>query len=181
MNEIISKYISKLRSPKILVIAGVLGIILIAFSSFLGGSEENDAETVKTEITPQEYCSMLEDDICKIVTDITGSKKVTAVVTLESGMRYSYADTKEEISSDKTEKETKSSDSELKEGYITVKTADGGEQALLITTEMPEIRGVAIVCEGGDSEIINEKILNTVTAALNITSKRVYICGRKAK
>ena len=59
-----------------------------------------------------------------------------------------------------------------------MKTADGGEQALLITEQMPEIRGVAIVCEGGDNEIINEKIKNTVTAALNITSKRVYICGR---
>ena len=104
---------------------------------------------------------------------------MTVVITLESGIRYSYADTREEISSDKTEKEAQSSGSELKEGYITVKTADGGEQALLITAEMPEVRGVAIVCEGGDSEIISEKIQNTVTAALNITSKRVYICGRK--
>ena len=55
--------------------------------------------------------------------------------------------------------------------------ADGGEQALLVTTEMPEVRGVAIVCEGGDSEAINEKIENAVTAALDITSKRVYIAG----
>ena len=42
---------------------------------------------------------------------------------------------------------------------------------------MPEVRGVAIVCEGGDNEIIAEKIQNTVTAALNITSKRVSIAG----
>ena len=60
---------------------------------------------------------------------------------------------------------------------VTVKTADGGEQALLVTTEMPQVRGVAVVCEGGDDEIINEKITNAVTAALNITSKRVYIAG----
>ena len=39
------------------------------------------------------------------------------------------------------------------------------------------MRGVAVVCEGGDDEIINEKITNAVTAALNITSKRVYIAG----
>ena len=50
---------------------------------------------------------------------------------------------------------------------------------MLITEKMPEIRGVAIVCEGGDSEFIKEKITNSVTAALDITSKRVYICGRK--
>ena len=71
----------------------------------------------------------------------------------------------------------KSTSSENKQSYITVKTADGGEQALLVTAEMPEVRGVAVVCRGGDDELINEKIKNAVTAALNITSKRVYIAG----
>jgi len=179
MNEFFGKYISKLRSPKGLIIAGLVGILLIFFSSFIGGNEKKEQVKTNAEITPEEYCLELEQDICDIVSGITGSKRVTAVVTLDSGIRYSYADTKEEISSDKNEKEHQSSNSELKEGYITVKTSDGGEQALLITTQMPEIRGVAIVCEGGDNPIINEKILNTVTAALNITSKRVYICGRK--
>jgi stage III sporulation protein AG len=42
---------------------------------------------------------------------------------------------------------------------------------------MPEIRGVAIVCIGGDNELIAQKIENTVTAALNITSQRVSIAG----
>ena len=63
------------------------------------------------------------------------------------------------------------------DGRVLVTPADGGEQALLVTTEMPQVRGVAVVCEGGDDEIINEKITNAVTAALNITSKRVYIAG----
>ena len=101
------------------------------------------------------------------------------VITLESGIKYSYADISEGISENKTASNSESTSSELKQSYITVKTADGGEQALLVTTEMPEVRGVAIVCEGGDDEIINEKIQNAVTAALNITSKRVYIAGGK--
>lgn len=180
MNEILNKYLSKLYSPRLLIIAGCLGLLLIALSSFTGRKQENSSE-LNAEITAQEYCKALEDDIRNIVSDITGSKSVTVIVTPESGIRYSYADTREAVSSDKTEREVKSSDSELKEGYITVKNADGGEEALLITTQMPEIRGVAIVCEGGDNEIINEKISNAVTAALNITSKRIYICGRKAK
>ena len=52
---------------------------------------------------------------------------------------------------------------------------------MLITTEMPEVRGVAIVCEGGDDEETNQKIQSAVTAALNITSKRVYITGGKTQ
>ena len=81
-------------------------------------------------------------------------------------------------SKEETLKENKTSDSELKSGYITVKTADGGEKALIVTTQMPEIRGVAVVCQGGDDEALREKIKNAVTSALNITSQRVYICGR---
>ena len=179
MNEVLKKYIMKLKNPKILVFLGLTGIILIFISSFFTGKTEEKIVSESTELTAEEYRLELQNEISSMVSSITGSKNVKTVVTLESGIRYSYADTREELSSDKKEKETQISDSELKEGYITVKTADGGEQALLVTTQMPEIRGVAIVCEGGDNEVINQKILNTVTAALNITSKRVYICGRK--
>jgi stage III sporulation protein AG len=179
MNDVVNKYINKLKSPKFLIIAGALGIALIYFSTLFSGGEKPKDDTVKTVLpTADEYKETIESDLRKMVTQITGSKKVTVVVTLENSVAYSYADIKEETESIKTEKEKQTSDSERKEGYVTVKTADGGEQALLITEQMPEIRGVAIVCEGGDNEIINEKIKNTVTAALNITSKRVYICGR---
>lgn len=179
MNKLITKYISKIRSPKILIAAGAVGIALIYLSTLFTPKEAEPKKTSDVSVTAAEYCEQLENDICEMVRNITGSKKVTAVVTLESGIRYSYADIKEESVASTDKDETKSSDTQLKEGYITVKTADGGEQALLITEQMPEVRGVAIVCEGGDNEIIKEKIESTVTAALNITSKRVYICGGK--
>lgn len=177
MNNIITKYIEKLKNPRILIIIGVLGILLIFLSSLSGGKEETKAQNQNTEISVEEYRLSLEKDIRQIVKGITGSNKATVVVTLESGMRYKYADITEGASTDKTEDNETSSSSEIKQGYITVKTADGGEDALLVTTQMPEIRGVAIVCLGGDNEIIAEKIENTVTAALNITSQRVHIAG----
>ena len=178
MNEFINKYIIKLKSPKILMIAGVVGIALIYLSTAFTSDKKAEVKNADSSSAMiEEYREKLENDICKMVSNITGSKKVTAVVTLENGIRYSYADMREEALTEKLESETKSSDKELKEGYITVKTADGGEQALLITEQMPEVRGVAIVCEGGDNEVLNEKIKNTVMAAFDITSKRVYICG----
>lgn len=178
MNKIIENYVKKLRSPKVLIAVGICGILLIFLSTLFSG-EEKETKTASNEFSAEEYRAELEEGVEKTVSKITGSKDVSVVITLESGIRYSYADTKEESSSDKTENQAKSSDTELKEGYITVKSADGGEQALLITAQMPEIRGVAIVCEGGDNEILNQKIQSAVMAALDITSKRVYVCGRK--
>lgn len=178
MNDVINKLTEKIKNPKILVAAGLVGMALIFLSSFIGGGDKSGEKTPSGEnITADEYRAQLEDSIEEIVKSITGSGNVKVVITLESGIKYSYADIKEGVSADKTESDSKSTSSELKQSYITVKSADGGEQALLVTTEMPEVRGVAIVCEGGDDEQINEKIQNAVTAALNITSKRVYIAG----
>ncbi len=179
MIKIPENLILKLKSPKTLMILGITGILLIFLSTFFGGEKQDETEKNIREMSVEEYRIGLQDDIKEMVTSITGSRKVTVVVTLESGIRYSYADTREETVSGKTESDSESKGSELKESYITVKSPEGGEEALLLTTEMPEIRGVAVVCDGGDNEILSEKIKNTVTAALNITSKRVYICGRK--
>ena len=177
MNERIKEWLVFLKKPKILIIAGLLGMVLIFLSS-LGGGEDKTPKETGGEFSAEDYRISLQEDIRKMVTEITGSKNVNVVITLENSISYSYADTREETSAAESKENGESSDTQIKAGYITLETADGGEEALLVTAKMPEIRGVAIVCEGGDNKLLNEKIKNTVTAALNITSKRVYICGR---
>lgn len=179
MNEMLKKFIPKKISPKILITVGLLGIVLIGASSLLETKEKPEVVAESEEMSVLSYKQLLEEELCQMVTYITGSRKVSVVVTLDSSVVYSYADITKEATSDKTEGDTKSAQSELDSGYVTIKTADGGEEALLIKAEMPSVRGVAVVCEGGDNERTAEKIKNAVMAALDITAKRVYICGRK--
>lgn len=175
MNE---KIKSLTKNPKVLVIVGMVGIALIFLSSVFSGGEDEKTEVYDTKTyTAEQYRELLETDIKNIITGITGDKNPTVVITLESGIRYSYASA-DEIDSSSSYGDTSDQSSESKKkSYITVRTADGGEQALVVTEIMPEVRGVAIVCAGGNSENIAEKIKNAVTAALNITAKRVYISG----
>ena len=177
MNEIIKKYTAVLKSPKVLIIIGICGILLIGLSSILPSGEKKEESSSEQSLTAEQYRISLEESISKTVSSITGSQNVTVMITLESGIKYSYAEEAEGTSQNKTESDSESFSSENKQSYIIVKDSSGGERALLITEQMPEVRGVAIVCEGGDSEEIAEKIKNAVTAALNITSKRVYIAG----
>jgi stage III sporulation protein AG len=175
MNDLLKKYLEKLKNPRTLIIIGVIGIVLIFLSSFIEPTP--DVTKGAEDFSAEEYKESLEKDVTKLVKSISGSRKVTVVITLESGMNYQYADNLEETDETKNDNQNTAEKSELKQNYITVKNADGSEAAILISKQMPEIRGVAIVCEGGDNAALNQKIQNAVMSALNITSKRVYIAG----
>ena len=175
MNEKIKKII---ENPKYLVIIGVCGIVLIFLSSlFTSASNNSNTQNTSSTYTVEQYQKELQSNIENVVRGITGDDNPTVIITLESGIKYSYASADETDKSSATGSTSDQSSESKKQSYITVRTADGGEQALIVTEIMPQIRGVAIICKGGNIEQTAEKIKNAVTAALNITSKRVYISG----
>ena len=175
MNEAVKKAEKLIKNPKLLVTIGLVGIVLIFISSFFGGDTESGNTVSGSEYSPEQYCEQLERRVQRLVEHITGDKDATVVITVDGGKSYEYADATEYTASTSDEQESESTN----KSYITVRTADGGEQALIISETMPKVRGVAIVCDGGDDEIISKSIENAVTAALDITSKRVYIAGGK--
>ena len=156
MNKLLSRIPSVINKPKILVTAGLLGIALIFISTLIPSSKSAGGKA--ESISAEEYRKKAEENVKEIVAGITGDRDCTVVVTLESGVRYTYADSKESDTSAQTDKESEQNRSATKQSYITVKSADGGEEPLIVTEIMPEIRGVAIVCELGDSPGVAEKI-----------------------
>ena len=66
-----------------------------------------------------------------------------------------------------------SDDFEIK--YLKIIDANGAEQALSVTELQPSVKGVVVVCEGGDNKEVQEKVRDAVKTALNITSKRVFV------
>ncbi len=180
MNDFLKKSTAVIKKPKTLVIIGLVGIILIAVSSFIPvGSGKTATDTKCQTVDAEQYRLKLEKDVKRIVKGITGDSNCTVVITLESGVRYTYADTSQQDKSSASGQNLEESSSSSEKSYITVKTADGGEKPLLVTEVMPQVRGVAVVCNGGDNKETVEKIKGSVTAALDITSKRVYVAGGK--
>lgn len=178
MNEAINKIKSFLKKPKLLIALGIFGIALLLFSTFFEGENSKESKTSVNNIAEvEEYRKMLEEDVLKIVKSISGDKKATVVVTLENGIKYSYADSFNSQSSSSSGTNAKNESNSSSKTYLTVRGDDGVENPLIITEIMPEVRGVAIVCEGGNDAVLAEKISKAVMAALNITSKRVYIVG----
>jgi len=165
----------EITKGKRLMVIGIIGIVLIGISSFsMSDKKEQKAEE---GVSVEDYRQALEEEIKEIVVNIVGDKKVNVVVTLETGFRREYAGETEDSVNEKKDGEENNLSTDKKEKAITVKASDGSEQALVVTEYMPQIRGVAIVIPGQEKAEIKEEVSAAVTAALNITSKRVYIAN----
>lgn len=169
------------KNKKIAIILGVLGIVLIFFSNYVKPTK-NDTKEIKKEITTQEYTKQLEDNLKNIVSSIAGAGETKIMITLENGPEMKYAtEEKTKTNSEALQETSKNSgtqtkqsgDSELK--YIIVKDSNGGEKALAITEFEPTVKGVVVVCSGGDIPAVEQRITSAVTTALNISSKKVCV------
>lgn len=169
MNSKYLKWVKTLfKNTKVITAIGIIGILLIGLSSVFTApkKEEKEKETVcSIEI----YRTDLEKQIKNVATKITGDKKVSVLITLENGVKYLYANEKEENKSEKSEG--------VKQSYITVKTQDGAEKALVITEYMPIVRGVAVVCGTATQNEINA-LQNAITASLGINKNQVFVTAK---
>ena len=82
----------KLNTKKkiiILVLLGILGILLVILGSGGIKTEKNNENIVYTSAT-EEYISLLENKIRNITEQISGSEKVSVVISVDGGIEYIY-------------------------------------------------------------------------------------------
>jgi stage III sporulation protein AG len=173
VKEKLMDFLKGKKAVRLIFIIGIASVVLIFASDFFHKSTSGE-NTAENDFSQEEYLSVLEQDITRLVSGICGDTAPIVTVTLETGLVYEYADeTKQNSAADK---EKTSEESE--KTYITVKNQAGGEVPLIITSHMPQIRGVAVICNVSDEETA-EKIEEAVAAALDITLRQIYI-GRKS-
>ncbi len=181
MNEGVARRFERLRQrlsgkrrAVALLLLGLCGLGLLRFSSHADASQtQRPADT--READDAAYCAALEAKICALVEGVTGSRDVRVALTLDAGTQYFYTD---ETKRAQTGGSAQTSEN-TEQTYVTVRSSDGGETALLRTRAMPTVRGVAIVC-GPLTKDAAVEIRNTVTTALGVPDKCVYVVGRNS-
>ena len=174
---------------KIIVFAGLAGIVLILISGNLkscDGYQSNQLQPVSSQpsVTAEQYEKGLEANLTGIISQISGVGNAKVLVTLDQTAQYVYA-TEEKQSrqqtSEKSDSQTGKSEDDYSDEttYLLVKNSDGSEQALRVTEIQPLVKGVVVVCDGGDDPNVQQSVTDAVTTALHITSVRV--CVIKAK
>lgn len=166
--------IEKIRMDKkllIVMLIGLSGAIMLIFTGTETGkqpvSEEKETTTNAVVSSASDIESLLEDKLVSIVSQVKGAGKTKAVVTVGSAGEYVYAaNTKRESDS-----KSVSEDREI----VIYESENGVDSGLVISIRGPDIIGVAIVCEGGESAVVKSEITKLVTSLFGIGSDRVYV------
>ena len=183
---VVEKFKQIVNSPKrntYIAVVGIFVVILIAFSNCSQSKDEVINSSVDARFDYNEYSLLLEEKIEKIVENIEGAGKCSVMVTLEKTEEYVYfteekisTNTEEEKTQEKT-KQTIESDKETKAGIV--ENRNSGNEVLVSTTLMPQVGGVVVICEGGGSVLVQERVTNAVATALNISHNKVFVTKKQ--
>ncbi|MGN1420085.1 MAG: hypothetical protein ACI4XC_01045 [Eubacterium sp.] len=154
------------KKIKIIIAVGLIGVILIAMSDIFADSGKDSKAVTSDNISYSDYTNELEDKLCNIISSIDGVGECKVMITLENSKENVYATDNE----NKTDSDSASS----KDEYV-IYDSDNGETPVLIKEYYPKIQGVSVVCSGGDSIVVKEQIINTVTSLFNISTNRVSV------
>lgn len=169
------------KNKTIIVVIGILAIIFIFLSNyFTNTNTPAQHENIIDKNTSLEYSRQLEKDLSGIISGIEGAGECKVMVTLENGIETKYA-TQGKTNSELVTQENGNSSTQTKQSgdtqteYIIIKNSDGTQQALQITEIEPTVKGVVVVCSGGENPTVQQRIISAVTTALNISSKKVCV------
>jgi len=142
----------------------------------LPGLQQAAGTAAKT--TAEDFLEKTEAKLADVVGSIQGAGKCRIMVTLENGVEYVYA-TQQKVNTDRQEgtdgNSSKLNQRDDTEESIVIVETENGRQGLLVTELQPTVKGVVIVCEGGDQPLVQQRVTDAVTIALNISSKRVCV------
>lgn len=164
------------KRVRILALLGALGILLLCLSEFLPHTRTAQKEdTAKTQTDVNDFCAQTEKKLSELIAQVEGAGRVQVMLTIESSDEKIYAADEKSNAKTDGDAEQKSYDSQ----YVLVDGASG-DTGMLLKTNAPKVKGVIIVCDGGENPAVANQITNAVSAALGVGANRVSVLKMKS-
>lgn len=177
--------INKIGKDKLILMAAA-GVVLLLCS--VPGEEkdreENSSErlsdSVQSENTAADYVENLEQRLEEIIGRIEGVNQVSVMITVKGGES-------KEILKDESVTSENTSESDREGGQRTIdsysrdentiyyKNSAGEEVPYVLSELSPQIEGVAVVADGGDSPVVKEKIISLIKALFGIEINKIMV------
>lgn len=167
MNEKLRLTLQRFQGSKgrtsLAVVVGVIAMLLMLLSELLPKTDSAAAESPAQERTAQQYQAQLEEQLADLISQLQGAGKTTVMVTLTTGAETVYA------------VDTQTGDLQQQETHVLLQ--DG--TALAETTYLPQVCGVAVLCEGGGDVRVAARITELLRSLLDLPSNRICVEQRK--
>ncbi len=176
VDEGLAKYIKSLQKTGIknyywLGALLLFGVILLLF----GDTETKEIQPPEEKIVIEELEAEYEQRLVRLIEQVDGAGATQVMVTIESGGEKVYAkaqNSDEQINSGPDDIDTKVGYST---DYIIVEDENGNDTALVEKEYEPSVKGVAVLCEGGDESAVVADITELVEVVMGISSNSVFV------
>ena len=152
----IKEYILSLKKKKMFV------PVLIASAAFivLLISHASPADNDSGRSSFDTFADKLKREIEELCLSVDGVRSAKVVLTLDT-----------------SEERVLAKDSERNGSDLRLDTVISDGKGIELSIVAPKVRGVAVVCTGGDKPSVKKKIVELVSSALGISSSKVSVCG----
>lgn len=181
--EWLMKWKEEKQRGRILLVLGIVGLCLIFLSELLAAPAAEETILQSQSEENEVYITNMEEKLSRLVENVSGAGKCHVMITLEQGVQYVYAsESKKVVDETQSHDGTDSSKIQQKdnsERSIVLLEENGVSRALVETSKEPQVKGVVVVCDGGNSSIVQERITQLLTTVLGIGSNQVCVVPRK--
>lgn len=159
MIELVKK-IFRIKGIAYIILAFAAGIMLIALSGNRSTSDDGEGtQTTAAErvFSFEEYEKTLESRLAKMVDSIDGASGARVMVVIDNSYKYDVA--------------------EKNGSYTVIRDESGGQSGLVLAEYAPSVRGVAVVCNGGDDPTVQKKILSMLASVLDLPTSKIFVAS----
>ncbi len=154
---------NKKKSGKLVIALGLLGMLIILLSEFItiSNTQDNMSEQVENGNLQDilMYKKTLEDELTLLIGQLDGAGQTVVMVTLESGEEIIYA-------KDETQNTAQNTQTHV--------MLESGS-ALTQTVLLPNVAGVAVLCEGGGDIAVVVKITEMLSALFRLPTTYISV------
>lgn len=149
------------QSPKKLLVGALaaVGVLLLVIGAFAGQKKDVPDAADDREMA-LDYARSLEERISKLCEEVAGVSDVSVLLTLDGGTEHVYAEN--------------SAGSE--ENYVII-SVGGEERTVLVRDIYSTVRGIAVVCRGGDDIAVRRKLTELLSCALGVPISKISVAG----
>lgn len=181
MEDRMSKYIVSLKKilteKKNLYILLVIGILILFTSNIFSDKDKPDIKNINDYSDINILCD--EERLEKILSKVKGAGKTSVMITYETrGEKITVQNSKTNKSTTENLQQSGGGQekTEITEEKEIVMNGSGSSQTPFVTKEInPTVRGVLVVSEGADDEIVSYNLKNAVAAVLDVPYHRIEV------